>query len=496
MSLSPKSSALPAPSRRLPPGLLLGIAALLVVLALPMRDALPPAGHRVLAILAFAVVVWISEAVSYEASAVIITSLMAFLLGTAPTVADPSQLYGTSAAISMALAGFSNAALALVAGALFLAAAMTHTGLDRRIALYTLSRIGAGTWRILLGAIAVTVLLSLVVPSATARSACMVPIMMGVISAFGVDRRSNVAAGLMIVVAQATSIWNVGIQTSAAQNLLTVGFMEKMLGARISWIDWLIAGAPWALLMSAVLFCTVLWLLPPEPGSAPADREVIKRELAALGPMPGAQKRLMGVTVALLLAWSTEGKLHSFDTTSITYAGLVVLLLPRWGVMDWKDVQSRIPWGTVIVFGVGISLGTALVTTHAGQWPANEVIARTGLAALGPLGILAVLTAFLIVIHLGFASATALTSALLPILISVLTILPGDFNRLGLTMMLGFSVSFGFMLPINAPQNMVCLGTGTFNARQFAKVGIVLTLVGYGLMLVFSATYWRWLGWM
>lgn len=485
----------PAARASVPWGLALGIAALLVVLALPLGGTLPPAGQRMLAILAFAVVVWITEAVSYEASAIIITSLMAFLIGTAPTVADPAKLYGTSAAITMALTGFSNAALALVAGALFLAAAMTHTGLDRRIALYTLSRVGTSTRRILLGAIAVTVLLSLVVPSATARSACVVPIMMGVIAAFGVERRSNVAAGIMIVVAQATSIWNVGIQTAAAQNLLTVGFMEKMLGQRVNWIDWLVAGAPWAVLMSAVLYFTVLWMLPPESDRIAGGREAVERDLAALGPMPGAQKRLLGVAVALLLAWSTEGKLHSFDTTSTTYAGLVLLLLPRWGVMSWKDVQSRIPWGTVIVFGVGISLGTALLTTQAGQWLANEVIARTGLASLGSLGILAVLSAFLIAVHLGFASATALTSALLPILISVLAILPGDFNRLGLTLVLGFAVSFGFILPVNAPQNMVCLGTDTFNARQFARVGGVVTVIGYVLLLVFSATYWRWLGW-
>ena len=106
------------------------------------------------------------------------------------------------------------------------------------------------------------------------------------------------------------------------------------------------------------------------------------------------------------------------------------------------------------------------------------------------------LAAFLIIIHLGFASATALTSAMLPIMISVLTVLPGEFNRLGMTMLLGFVMSYGFMLPINAPQNMVCLGTDTFNARQFAKVGIAITIIGYLLMLVFAGTYWKWLGWL
>ena len=194
------SSAAP-PKARLPMGLVIAVLVMIGVLLLPLPADLPVAGHRMLAILAFAVVVWITEAVSYEASAIMITSLMAFLIGTAPTLADPEKIYGSSAAISMALTGFSNSALALVAGALFIAAAMTHTGLDRRIALVTLSRVGTSTRRILLGAIAVTILLSLVVPSATARSACVVPIMMGVIAAFGVDKRSNIAAAIMIVVA-------------------------------------------------------------------------------------------------------------------------------------------------------------------------------------------------------------------------------------------------------------------------------------------------------
>lgn len=449
-----------------------------------------------LAILVFAVIVWVTEAVSYEASAIMITSLMAILIGTAPTMQDPMQTYGSSAGISMALSGFANPALALVVGALFIAAAMTHTGLDKRIALVTLTKVGASTRRILFGAMVVIVLLSLVVPSATARSACVVPIMMGVIAAFGVAKRSNIAAGIMIIVAQGTSIWNVGIQTAAAQNLLTIGFMDKMLGQRVSWIDWLIAGAPWAIIMSVVLIVVVLKLLPPESDTVPGGMSAVSQSLAALGPMTAAQKRLGIVSLFLLIAWASEGRLHPFDTTSTTYAGLVILLLPRFGVMTWQDVQARIPWGTVIVFGVGISLGTALLTTQAGQWLGGQVVDQTGLDRIGPLGVFAILGAFLILIHLGFASATALTSALLPILMAVLVTLPGDFSRVGMTMLLGFAVSFGFILPINAPQNMVCLGTDTFNPRQFAQVGIWVTVIGYLLLLVFASTYWSWLGWM
>jgi anion transporter len=490
------STATPQQQLRFPPGLIVAVVAMVIVLFLPLPTELPVAGHRMLAILVFVVTVWVTEAVSYEASAIMITSLIAILIGTAPTVQAPSLTYGSSAGVSMALTGFSNPALALVVGALFIAAAMTHTGLDRRIALVTLTKVGASTRRILFGAMLVIVLLSLVVPSATARSACVVPIMMGVIAAFGVAKRSNIAAGLMIIVAQGTSIWNVGIQTAAAQNLLTVGFMEKMLDQRVSWIDWLIAGTPWAVIMSLVLIVVVLKVLPPESDRVPGGLAAVKQSLAELGPMTGPQKRLGVVSLLLLLAWASEGRLHSFDTTSTTYAGLVILLLPRFGVMTWKDVQSRIPWGTVIVFGVGISLGTALLTTQAGQWLGAQVVEHTGLDKVGPLGVFAILSAFLIVIHLGFASATALTSALLPILMAVLLTLPGEFSRVGMTMLLGFVVSFGFILPINAPQNMVCLGTDTFTPKQFARVGILITLIGYVLLLVFASTYWSWLGWI
>lgn len=491
-------AAVPAPQNKtkIPIGLIAGFVALIAVLLMPLPADLPVAGHRMLAILAFAVVVWITEAVSYEASAIMITTLMAFLLGTAPTIKDPQTLYGTSAAISMALTGFANSALALVTGALFIAAAMTFTGLDRRIALVTLSQ-GRHQHA----------------PHPDRRDRRDHRAEPGRAQRHGAQRRGGAHhdgrdRGLRRGQALEHRRRHHDHRGAGHQHLerrhpdrrraepADGRLHGKMLGQRVAWSDWLIAGAPWSLIMSAVLVVVVLKMLPPESNSIAGGKEAVEKSLRELGPMTGAQKRLMAVSVLLLLFWATEGKLHKFDTTSTTYFGLVLLMLPRFGVMTWKDVQSRIPWGTVIVFGVGISLGTALLTTQAGQWLGNQVVAHTGLDHLGPLAIFAILSAFLIVIHLGFASATALTSAMLPILISVLATLPGEFSRLGMTMLLGFVVSYGFILPINAPQNMVCLGTETFNARQFAKVGIVITIVGYLLMLLFGMTYWRWLGWL
>jgi di/tricarboxylate transporter len=68
-----------------------------------------------LALFAFAVIVWMTEALDYAVSACVIAALMALTLGLSPNVANPSALYGTSAALMLAFSGFSNTALALVA---------------------------------------------------------------------------------------------------------------------------------------------------------------------------------------------------------------------------------------------------------------------------------------------------------------------------------------------------------------------------------------------
>ena len=120
-----------------------------------------------------------------------------------------------------------------------------------------------------------------------------------------------------------------------------------------------------------------------------------------------------------------------------------------------------------------------------------------GLKNATGLFILAVMTLFLTLIHLGFASATALASAMIPIVIAVLqgVATPG-LNMVGMTMLLQFVVSFGFILVVNSPQNMVGYGTETFSARDFVRTGLVLTLIAVALVMLLGATYWHWLGYV
>jgi anion transporter len=476
-------------------GLIVGIVGLLAVNLMPTPQGLPVAGKRMLAILLFSVIVWITDSISYPASAAVILALMAFLLGISPNVNTPGKLYGTADGLTIALGGFASTALALVGGALFIAAAMMHTGLDKRIALFVLSKVGAKTNRVLIGVILVGFVLSFFVPSTTARVSCVVPIIMGMIVAFGVDLKSKFAGVMMIAAAQADSLWNVGIKTAAAQNMVAVGHIEKMLGKFITWPQWFIAAAPFSAIMSVVLYFVLMKTMRPEMDEIAGGKAAIAAARAALGPMKIAEKKLLLTSLCLLFLWSTEKIVHPFDTSSTTIAAIAIMLIPGVGVMSWKEAQSKIGWGTLVLFGVGISLGSALLSTKAAAWLAKIIVAAFGIQTMPALPIVAVLAAFLIIIHLGFASATALAAAMIPIIISVLqSVKTPNLNLVGLTMVLQYVVSFGFILPVNAPQNMVAYGTDTFEVRDFIRTGVPLTIIAYALVLVFSATYWKWLG--
>ncbi|EGQ3051974.1 DASS family sodium-coupled anion symporter [Staphylococcus pseudintermedius] len=488
---------------------ILSFVALIEVLLMPTPASLPLMGKAALAILAFAVILWVTEAVTYPVSATIIVGLIILLLGFSPVqnltqalgnpqsggaVLKGDDLFGTGNALKLAFSGFSTSAVALVAAALFLATAMQVTNLHKRLALLVLSFVGNKTKNIVIGAILVSIILAFFVPSATARAGAVVPILLGMIAAFGATKNSKLAALLIITAVQAVSIWNIGIKTAAAQNIVAINFINDQLGHDVSWGEWFLYAAPWSIIMSIVLYFVMLKVIPPEQDAIEGGTELVKQQLGELGPVKPTEWRLIIISLLLLVSWSTEKVLHPIDSSSITLIALAIMLTPKIGVMNWKEVESRIPWGTIIVFGVGISLGNVLLKTTAAQWLSDQTFGLMGLKGMPIVATIALISLFNILIHLGFASATSLASALIPVFISLTSTLSLGDNAIGFVLIQQFVISFGFLLPVSSPQSMLAYGTETFTVKDFLKAGIPITIVGYILVVIMSMTYWKWLG--
>ena len=472
---------------------------LVMILLLPTSSSLPVMAKAALAILAFAVIMWVTEAVSYPVSATLILGLIILLLGFSPVqhlseqlghpksgnaILKGSELLGTNNALSLAFSGFSTSAVALVTAALFLAVAMQETNLHKRLALYVLSIVGNKTKNIVIGAILVSIVLA----------GAVIPILLGMIAAFKVSKDSKLASLLIITSVQAVSIWNIGIKTAAAQNIVAINFINQNLGYNVSWGEWFLYAAPWSILMSIALYFIMMKVMPPERDAIEGGKELIKHDLNELGPMSAREWRLIVISILLLIFWSTEKVLHPIDSASVTLIALGMMLMPKIGVITWKGVEKKIPWGTIIVFGVGISLGNVLLKTGAAQWLSDKTFGLMGLKGLPIIATIALITLFNILIHLGFASATSLSSALIPVFISLTSTLGLGDHSIGFVLIQQFVISFGFLLPVSAPQNMLAYGTDTFTVKDFLKSGIPLTIIGYILVILFSLTYWKWLG--
>jgi len=95
-------------------GLFIALAALVGLMLIPAPTGLPVAGQRMLALLVFSVILWMTEGVSYPVSAAIIASLMTFPIGTSPHAETVGKFYTTTEGLTMALGGFANTAWALL----------------------------------------------------------------------------------------------------------------------------------------------------------------------------------------------------------------------------------------------------------------------------------------------------------------------------------------------------------------------------------------------
>lgn len=78
------------------------------------------------------------------------------------------------------------------------------------------------------------------------------------------QKESRLAALLVITAVQAVSIWNVGIKTGAAQNMVAMGFINKQFNQDVSWGEWFMYAAPWSILMSIALYFIMITVIKPE----------------------------------------------------------------------------------------------------------------------------------------------------------------------------------------------------------------------------------------
>ena len=284
--------------RRRTAGLFLAPATLLLVLLLPM-SGLSDAGHRLAAVMAAVVVLWVSEALPMAVTA---------LLG--PALAVVFHV----ATARRALASFADPIIFLFIGSFVLAEAMFVHGLDRRIAFTTLSStlVGSSAVRMLVAYGGVATLISMWI-SNTATTAMLFPIGLSIVGHVGLrgtaspDALRRFAISMMLVTSFAASVGGMATPVGTPPNLIGLGLIARLGGEPVSFLAWMRLGVPLVLVMTALLLGWFAWWGARGLRIEAEGLALVRAERARLGPWTRGQRNVVVAFAVAVFLWVAPG---------------------------------------------------------------------------------------------------------------------------------------------------------------------------------------------
>jgi anion transporter len=184
-----------------------------------------------------------------------------------------------------------------------------------------------------------------------------------------------------------------------------------------------------------------------------------------------------------VVAWLFAG--HANALASIALISVVLMFAFR--LVDWKDVESHVQWGVVLMYGGAIAIGKALSDTGAAVWLAHSLI---------PGDILGLsLIALLVLVTLLFTesvSNAAAVAIVLPIAIPVG--MAAGIEPVTMALTIGIIAGFAFMLPMGTPPNAMIYGSGYVRPSAMLKYGSVLSLSALLIFLLVAHFWWPVIG--
>ncbi len=474
-------------------GLFLGplVAAVIYLLDMPQ---LSPKAHLLAAILGWTVAWWVCEPIPLGMTA-LASSVLCVVLGVeeAKTVFAP----------------YADPIIYLFLGSFMLAEAMAIHDLDKRFAYAIMSMkiVGNSTGRILAAFGFICAILSMWI-SNTAATAMMFPIALGIVHAMadimGKEQGKSVnpltlrfGAGLMLMAAYGASTGGIATPVGTPPNLIGIALIDKALGIKISFFHWMTFALPLTVFLCGVLFLLLYVLHKPELARLEGSRDYVARQKTGLGKWTAGQKNallafLITVTLwiipgilAVLYGGKSEitkayGKMMPEGVAALIGALLLFILPTNWKkrefTITWKQA-ARIDWGTLLLFGGGITLGSLMFDSKLADVVGKGLLAMTGATSTWGITLGAIFMAILVS---ETSSNTASANMVVPVMIALAQAAGVDPVPPAIGATLG--ASWGFMLPVSTPPNAIVYGSGMVPITRMIRAGIFYDIIG-GLIL-------------
>jgi len=467
---------------------LLPLIIMAVMFYLPAPEAMPPQAWRYFAVFAAMIVGMILEpipatAVSFIAVVICIAG-GDYLLFTPKELADPAFKAGKEA-MKWGLAGFSNSTVWLVFGAFIFALGYEVTGLGKRIALLLVKFMGRYTLTLGYAIVLADVLLAPFTPSNTARTGGIIfPVIKNLPPLFKSlpnDSSSRRIGGyLMWMMVLSTSISSSMFVTGAAPNVLGIEFINKIAHVQISWGQWFLAFLPVGIILLIVAPWLAYILYKPDITKSEEVSGWAGNALKEMGRLSKKEILLILLVIMSLILW-VFGKSLGINATLVGLIAVSLMLALR--IVPWKDVTHySSAWNTLVNLSTLVVMANGLTKSGFIGWFAEMM--RNHLEGLSPTATIIALVLVFYFAHYLFASLTAHTATLLPVILAIAAGVPGlPMNQLCLLLALSIGI-MGCLTPYATGPDVIIYGCGYMKSKDYWRLGFIFGVIFIAALLI------------
>ncbi len=443
-----------------------------------------PKAHRLLAVFLLVITWWVTECIPIPITALLIPVLITFF---------------KIASVTEALSPFANPIIMLFLGSFILARAMCVHSLDKKLAYSVLSlrSVKHSKTRILLAFGLLSLFLSMWI-SNTATTAMMYPIALGVLGSIPDEKEEGKAFPfkviLLLTLAYSASIGGIGTPIGSPPNLIAIGMLEKLADYKIDFFQWMIIGLVIVIPMFAALCIYMKHTLKKTGIPNKISKVPSLKSLDGPKKLNRAQKNVLTAFSITVFLWTfpgivslTLGRSHALSlwlqqhipesAAALIGAGLLFLLPVNFSkgksTLTLNEAMN-IDWGTLLLFGGGLSLGFQMFETGLA-----DIIGKYFISLGGKYAGAALITFISIVFSVLLTEVTSNTASanmIIPIIIAISH--AASINPLTPVLGSAMGCSFAFMLPVATPPNAIIYGSGMIKLPQMIKAGLWLNIIG------------------
>jgi sodium-dependent dicarboxylate transporter 2/3/5 len=433
---------------------------------IPSPEGLTPEGHRTLIIVLVALVLIISESIPLPAVAILIL-IMEVILGvdTADGVAS----------------SFMSDAVFFIMGSLMLAVAIVYQGLDKRLALGVINITGNKTWRIVLGFVTISALLSSFIGEHTV-AAMMLPVALALIRNAGLEtgKATRLSTVLLFSIAYGCAIGSIGTPSGGGRNVIMIGYLSEFGMAELSYLTWMKFAYPMVLLEIPIAAIVLWYTFTPSQKIMDSAVRKLKVQVAKTGDLTVNQIMAIVIFLVVFLGWVFLSPYIGLGIVALSG----VFLYLSFGLIEWQEINRNTNWGVILLFGSAISLGIQMKETGAALWVAEGTLRNLEIIFQD----VAVVRWFVSVVITGLLTNLLSNAATVAVLGPIVLDMGG--NPLITGIMTSIASAFSYLTIVASPTCMIIHSTGLITSSDYLKAGWKLFIISVVLLLLISMFYW------